>query len=300
MKFNSKSNYVNKIFSKIYKSRNFSHAYMIDSGGGNEGVYYAKLLSKIILDDNGCKTTNVGRLIDNNEHIDFEIIIPENNIIKKEQLLFLQNKFNKKPIVGDYKVYIINEAEKMNLAAANCILKFLEEPNIGIVAILVTNNKYEVIPTIVSRCQIISLNDRMVLGKITSNNLKNIFPYLDDDLNYDIFINNLIEFVCFHCENKIQTLCLTNKFFYSKFKDKRSIYNFISVCIFYYKDILNLIIGQNIDVFVECKDIKKISSKYTCTEVLDILESLNYCKNNILGNLNTNLLIDKMIIDMGC
>ena len=54
-------------------------------------------------------------------------------------------------------IYIIDPAEKLNPASANTILKFLEEPPEGIVAILITENKYNVLETIVSRCQCLSL-----------------------------------------------------------------------------------------------------------------------------------------------
>ena len=55
------------------------------------------------------------------------------------------------------RVYIINHAESMNEYAANSLLKFLEEPAPNIVAILLADNQYQILDTIVSRCQVISL-----------------------------------------------------------------------------------------------------------------------------------------------
>ena len=56
-------------------------------------------------------------------------------------------------------IYIIKEAEKLNDASGNTILKFLEEPEEDIVAFLLTTNRYKIIETILSRCQIISIKD---------------------------------------------------------------------------------------------------------------------------------------------
>jgi DNA polymerase-3 subunit delta' len=58
-----------------------------------------------------------------------------------------------KPMIGRTKVFLIDEAERMNDEAANCILKVLEEPPAWTHFLLVTNNASVVLPTIRSRCQ---------------------------------------------------------------------------------------------------------------------------------------------------
>lgn len=57
-----------------------------------------------------------------------------------------------KPYSSRYKIYIMNEAEKMNQAAQNALLKTLEEPPEYVVIILLTTNADEMLPTILSRC----------------------------------------------------------------------------------------------------------------------------------------------------
>ena len=51
------------------------------------------------------------------------------------------------------------ESEKLNDSAANTMLKFLEEPEDDIIAFLITNNRYHVINTLLSRCQILSIKE---------------------------------------------------------------------------------------------------------------------------------------------
>lgn len=75
----------------------------------------------------------------------------------------LQSEFSKKSIEGSKKVYIIKSADKMNIQTANSILKFLEEPIDEIIAILVVDNINLMLPTIISRCQVIKLNKNLCL-----------------------------------------------------------------------------------------------------------------------------------------
>ena len=59
--------------------------------------------------------------------------------------------------MGNKRIYIIKNADRFNASSANTILKFLEEPEDDIIAILLTTNRYHVIETILSRCQILTL-----------------------------------------------------------------------------------------------------------------------------------------------
>lgn len=86
--------------------------------------------------------------------INIKIIESENENIKKEQISNLMADFNKKSMNERPLIYVIKNADKMNKHAANSILKFLEEPEENIIAILTTENTELVIDTIKSRCRI--------------------------------------------------------------------------------------------------------------------------------------------------
>lgn len=62
-----------------------------------------------------------------------------------------------KPYSSPYKVYIINEAEKMTVQAQNALLKTLEEPPAYAVIILLTANLNALLPTILSRCVVLNM-----------------------------------------------------------------------------------------------------------------------------------------------
>jgi DNA polymerase III subunit delta' len=93
-------------------------------------------------------------------HPDFFIIEPKKSsptareaILKIDEVRGLQKKLLYLPYEGKTKVAIINNAECMNPQAANSFLKTLEEPPTKTLIILIASNPYQLLPTVVSRCQ---------------------------------------------------------------------------------------------------------------------------------------------------
>ena len=152
---------------KIMQSNKLSHSYLIELGDFSLEFPLVLLFVKMILctesvnkvADLNCNRCNGCRLIDENSFPDLQIIEAEGNQIKKSQLLSLKDEYQNKSLIGQKRVYIIKNAEKLNPSSANTILKFLEEPEEGIIAILLTHNRYLVLETILSRCQVLSLLD---------------------------------------------------------------------------------------------------------------------------------------------
>ena len=156
---------------KIMISNKLSHAYLIETEDSSTEFPLVLLFVKMILcpleinkcDKLNCSKCNVCRLIDEKNFPDFEIIEADGNQIKKNQLLELKDEFHKTSLIGKRRVYVIKDAEKLNPSSANTILKFLEEPEENIIAILLTRNRYRVLDTILSRCQILTLNDASMM-----------------------------------------------------------------------------------------------------------------------------------------
>ncbi len=82
-------------------------------------------------------------------------IKPEGQEIKIEQMRALKQAAYLRPMIARKRVFIIEEAEKMNEPAANSLLKTLEEPPLFSHIILLTSNPHLLLPTILSRCQIL-------------------------------------------------------------------------------------------------------------------------------------------------
>jgi DNA polymerase III subunit delta' len=97
----------------------------------------------------------------------YEIIDVENKqgIISKNESYEILKKLNLKTFESEYKIMIIWLPEKMNAFAANKLLKFIEEPPEKTLFLLVSENSEQIIPTILSRTQLIKIpkidNDSM-------------------------------------------------------------------------------------------------------------------------------------------
>jgi DNA polymerase-3 subunit delta' len=81
---------------------------------------------------------------------------PDGQSIKLEQMLQVRQAAYLRPLAARRRVFIINEAEKLTEDAANSLLKILEEPPLFSHLILVTSNPHLILPTIKSRCRILS------------------------------------------------------------------------------------------------------------------------------------------------
>lgn len=155
------------VIEKIIMFDKISHSYLIEIDdydiNYNLVISFVKLMlckEKIKkINELNCNRCNICNLVDNHNYPDLEIIEPDGNWIKKDQLLKLQNEYMNKSLLNNKRIYIIKNAERLNPSSANTILKFLEEPEDNIIAILLTNNRYKVLDTILSRCQILSLTD---------------------------------------------------------------------------------------------------------------------------------------------
>ena len=140
-------------------------------------IHFAKSINCLELGENPCGSCLACRKADAGNHPDLQIVGPSGAWIRIDQIRELQKRIIFRPLEGVRKIAILLEAERMNLEAANCLLKTLEKPPAESVLILLTSNLDSLLPTIRSRCQIIKfnplppyelaryLNDRFQLGE---------------------------------------------------------------------------------------------------------------------------------------
>ena len=108
------------------------------------------------LDGDACGLCDQCIKIAAREHIDVETIVADGQFIKIAQMREMAEKANYRPYDGRRRVYILDDAERLNLNAANSILKVLEEPPETTQLVLVTAKPYALLQTIRSRCQMLS------------------------------------------------------------------------------------------------------------------------------------------------
>lgn len=298
------------------KNNKLSHAYLIESNGYSKSLDLAVAFAKYLLcpknysNSDKCGNCSQCKNIDKNEFIELKIIEPDGQWIKKSQLDQLQELFSRKSVIGNKKVYIINKAERLNVSSSNSILKFLEEPEQGIVAILVAESISQLLPTIVSRCQILSLKNNKKLtnlstiekiGNILKDNESDILNYISDAEN-EKKIEKIIEFIDYYENNKERTLLYSNKLWHNIFKEREDIYDAFSILILLYRDILNIKIDRKLEVFNDyVNKINFIAENNTLDEITKKINVIINLREKIRFNINNNLLIDKLIIELkGC
>ena len=287
---------VYKTLKNAITKNKYSHAYLFEANGNPNAYKIVLAFAKMLLcpynysNNLNCVKCTQCHKIDNNSFDDIKIIDADGMWIKKEQLDELQKSFNTKSIQSNKKIYIIKNAEKLNVQASNSILKFLEEPEEGIIALLITNNMYQLLNTIISRCQIISL------AKSKKTNLLELLISEEElELKLDIinkFVKNLeIE--------KLNTLLVTQNLWHDYFKERTNYNIGFELLLLYYKDLLNLKLNRKLEVFEIKKDtLLEISQKNTVYQLINKINKIIELKEYIKVNANQNLLLDKLIIEL--
>jgi DNA polymerase III subunit delta' len=151
-----------RLLQKSIDAGRVSHAYLF-SGPRHVGKsMLARELAKALNcrePERPCGICRSCRKIDGMVHPDVQVINPGDGArnIGIEAVRDLQERVALRPFEGTHKVYIVEEAERLSEAAANALLKTLEEPPPSVVLVLTTLNSATLLPTIVSRCQQVDL-----------------------------------------------------------------------------------------------------------------------------------------------
>lgn len=290
------------ILKRTIESNKYSHAYLIETNNYDKSFNFVlSFVKEIFCNENSNEYSNnqICTMVENNEFPELSIINPDGQWIKKEQLLDLQEEFNKKSIVGNKKIYIINNADRLNTIAANSILKFLEEPQEGIIAILICDNRYKILNTILSRCQIITLNGQAFLNNNNDSYLKiNKLLNIDNEEKSKEKLENVINFIKYYENNRKKALLYIDKYWNIYFNSREEIYNGLVIMLLFYKDMLNFKLNRPLKIFQNEIEIEKNSTKNSINMLLKKIDIINKSIQKIEYNVNLNLLIDKLIIEM--
>ena len=294
---------VYKILKNAITDDKCSHAYLIETGGFYDSFNFVMSFVKSLLcplknlNKKNCHDCHQCEVIDSGNFPEIDVIPPDGLWIKKEQLQTLQKEFNTKALIGNKRVYIITQADRLNKSAANSILKFLEEPEGNIIAILMTDNIYNVLTTIRSRCQILRLKkENFSKNQTVMEKLKQIVNLDEEEL--ETKIEKVIEFVNYYEKNHLNTMLYIGKLWNDYIKDKQELTFAYEIMINYYKDILNYKLNKDLEIFETNKEIEFIASKNEVEEICKKIDKLVELKELIKYNINSGLLMDKLIMSL--
>lgn len=144
------------ILANILDSGSPSHAYLFHGAGGTGKVEAARrFAAALVCANGGCgDCTACGKAL-RGTHPDIVTVAPVGAFITVDQVREINRSINLYPVEGQARVYIISPAEVFNSESANAFLKTLEEPPPFVYFLLLASSVERVLPTIVSRCQLI-------------------------------------------------------------------------------------------------------------------------------------------------
>ena len=250
----------------------FFHAYIIETNDNDDYENAIIDLVKLIYskDYSGDEYTRVCNLIDNDNFYDFSKVYPDGQFIKKEQLSKVKEKFKTKSL-GNKQIYVIFEADKMNKESTNSMLKFLEEPSDGVIALLVVKNRYMLLDTIISRCQVLTMDNISKEDPEDDNLLVHFFSIFTSSKNAFLNYNKIIEELFVDKKQTIKILDLLEKKYYNYLGEEKSNSNDSDV-------------------------IKNSLEKLDKMKLVDLIEFVSNERKKLRYNVNFKLWLDSFII----
>ena len=298
-------NFAKKYLTNSIKSNMVSHAYMFEGPNGIGKNTMARELAAILLE--------MENLFNSPDYIEIK---PDGNSIKIAQIRKLQSDILVKPYKS-YKIYVIDEAQKMTVEAQYALLKTLEEPPKYAIIILITDNKESLLDTIKSRCEIIKFTpipmqevaSYLTVNGIDSKRASLLANFSRGSMKKAIELSESEEFHLMREEvqkyvetflngNLIEIMDIQSSI--EKYKDQ--ITNVLDLLINYFRDII-MMVKENVDnsmiinldrlIFV-----KNMSNKTTYSQLSKIIDIIEETKNKLRSNCNFNISIQVMTLNI--
>jgi len=296
-----------------------AHAYLFEGAEGlGKKAIALKLASALVCNnkDKPCGKCSSCIKISTGNHPEIKIIEGE-GIIKVDEIREIIKDIQLKPYEGSHKVYIICNAEKMNMQGQNALLKTLEEPPHYATLILITTKANSLLPTIVSRCQTIKLNPI---------SLEDIKSYLINNKDIDSetaqmlaafsggIVGRAVELLDnpdFHvrregvikvCKDLMTPKLLNILDQISFFEEEKShIEEVLDLMISWYRDLFVYKETRSVDLIINVDKREEIDYQVRgidLRKVRDIIFIIEKAKNNLKSNVQFHLNIEVMLLNI--
>lgn len=227
----------------------------------------------------------------------------------------INNDVAVKPYASPYKVYIIDEAEKMNQQAQNALLKTIEEPPSYAVILLLTTNADSFLPTILSRC--ITLNLKVVPDQTIREFLMKEFkvPDYQADICTAFAQGNVGKAIQLAGSAEFNEIKASAVQLLKRMKDielyemmeaikqigdyKLSINDYFDIMTIWYRDVLLYKATSDANNLIfkdEVYDIKTHASKSSYSGIETIIKAFEKAKRRLNANVNFDLVMELLLL----
>lgn len=298
-----------------------SHAYILNGPDLSGKMMIAEAFARALLcekqDPDGCGECRSCRQSDDHNNPDIIYVKHDkpNTISVDDIRTQLNNDIVIKPYSNQYKIYIVDEAEKMNQQAQNALLKTIEEPPAYAVIMLLTTNADSFLQTIRSRC--ITLNLKSVKNDVIKSYLmteKKIPDYQADVCAAFAqgVVGKAIKLASSDDFNELKESALS---LIKRLDDidlyemgeaikqisdyKLQVQDYFDLITVWYRDVLYMKATNDVNGLIfkdEVYDIKKQASKHSYHGIETIIEALDKAKLRINANVNFDLVIELLLM----
>ncbi|MTI70846.1 MAG: DNA polymerase III subunit delta' [Firmicutes bacterium] len=301
------------------RNENVAHGYLFQGAKGigkkRMALTFAKTLLCEKLEDNPCDTCPSCLKFESKNHPDLIVEKPDGNSFKKEQIDNIQRDIRTFPYEGNRKIFILEDIDKMTKEAQNSFLKTLEEPPSYVVIIMTVINSYSLLPTIVSRSQLIKFNQ--IENSLIENELKNKYNKDEQQSRFIAsFSNGIMGKALKLCESEefkvlredlieiIDDLINKEKFRVFTFSDffeknKENIDDIMDMMLIWFRDLLFMKELVNEDLIINKDKISILTNecqKIPKDKIHDIIKVVKRTKNDINKKVNFQLAIELMLL----
>lgn len=313
---------VMKQLQTIYEKNRMAHAYIFDGekGTGKRDVmtFFVKLLLCEHPSNNvPCETCRHCIRVDSGNHPNVKQVEPEGQFIKIDQIRDLIAEMMMTGVESGRKIYILHHADKLNTASANMLLKFLEEPDGEVTAILLTEQLQSILPTIRSRCQHIKfskvprqiLMERLMEQGVTHSMASTVSMVTNEfetalaltkEEQFAHARKTVLKLVEVVKNNVHEALLLVHEEWLPSFKEKAEIEQALDLLLFAYRDIVA--IKANPDAACTYPDMlhvfKEMALHTTYERLSSQMQAVLQARANLQRNMNRTLLMEQLMLNL--
>ncbi|GLC90374.1 DNA polymerase III subunit delta' [Lysinibacillus piscis] len=313
---------VMKQLQTIFEKNRLAHAYIFDGEKGTGKADIMQFFVKLMLCESPnmnvpCETCRNCRRVDSGNHPNIHQLYPDGQFIKIDQVRELMAELKMVGVEEGRKIYVLHHADRLNVASANMILKFLEEPEGEVTAILLTEQIQAVLPTIRSRCQYIKfqkmprhvllqqLQEHHVVPALAStvSMLTNEFEnalFLANDEQFAHARKTVLKLVEAIQQNVHEAMLVVHEEWLPHFKEKNEIEQALDLLLFAYRDIVS--IKANPEAACTYPDrlqfFKEIALHSTYEQLSSQMEAILQARLSLERNMNRALMLEQLMLNL--